>query len=45
MKRGEDGVRKAYRIQAQREPQQGYMHGGDYSTWFAASPVCDNCGL
>src|SRR5262249_30708335 len=42
LQRGQDGVRKAHEIQAQRESQQDYMHGGDYSTWFTATSVCDN---
>jgi len=29
-------------IQAQRKSEQDNVHGGDYSTWFGAVPVCDN---
>src|SRR6266516_5362746 len=33
-------VHETYEIQAQRESQQDDMHGGDYSTWPVAFPVC-----
>jgi Zn-dependent protease len=38
-------MRKTHEIQAQRESQQEDVHGGDYSTWFQGSPVCDNPAL
>src|SRR6266478_490686 len=38
----EDRMRKAQRIQAQREPQEDHMHARHYSTWVGAVPGCDN---